>query len=48
MKVKKVFCADGTECICIALKDFSLQQLTTKPVLFEDSSGDICGYHSEN
>jgi len=30
MKVKKVFCADGNEFICITLADFSLQPVTTE------------------
>jgi len=30
MKVKKGFCADRTECICIALTHFSLQPLTAE------------------
>jgi hypothetical protein len=39
--VKKCFCADGTELICVTLTDFSLQPLTAKLVLLQDSSGDI-------
>jgi hypothetical protein len=39
--VKKCFCADGTELICVALTDFSLQPVTAKLVLLQDSSGDI-------
>ena len=36
MKVKKGFCAHGTEFICITLTDFSLHPLTAKlvPVIF--------------
>jgi len=47
MKLKKGFCADSTECICISLTHFSLQPVTAKPVLLQDSSGHICGVHCE-